>query len=97
RSGSGNGQFRSMEGIAVLNDTVYVCDAKAKKITVLTLARPAPLPAMAPAPVARLQVSRAPGFAFDVDRLAWSPDGTLQTLSTARGELVAHDLTAKTT
>ena len=29
RSGTGDGQFRSMDGIAVLDETVYVCDSKA--------------------------------------------------------------------
>ena len=97
RSGSGEGQFRSMEEIAVLDDVVYVCDAKAKRITVLTLSRPNALPPVAPVPVARLQVSREPGLDLDVDRLAWNPDGTLHTLSIARGMLVTHELTSKTT
>jgi len=97
RSGSGEGQFRSMQGIAVLEDKVYVCDSKAKRITVLALARQSPLSPVAPVPVARLQVSRQDGIALDVDRLAWNPNGTLHTLSFARGELLTHDLVAKTT
>ena len=97
RSGKAPGQFKSMEGIAVEDDTVYIGDSKAKRITALSLSRPAPLSAMAAVPVARLQVSREPGLDLDVDRLAWNPDGTLHTLSIARGELITHDLTTKTT
>jgi DNA-binding beta-propeller fold protein YncE len=96
-SGSGDGQFRSMEGIVVLDDTVYICDARAKRITILALSRQNPLRPIAPVPVARLQVSREPGLELDVDHLAWNPDGTLHTLSAARDELVTHDLTTKTT
>src|SRR5207302_7701795 len=87
-SGSGDGQFRSMEGIAVLDDTAYVCDAKATRITVVALSRQTPLHSIAPVPVARLQVSREPGLELDVDHLAWNPDGTLHTLPVARGALV---------
>jgi DNA-binding beta-propeller fold protein YncE len=97
RSGTGDGQFRSMEGIAILEDTVYVSDPKLKRITVLTLSRQAPLAPVAPVPVARLQVSREPGLDVDVDRLAWNPDGSLHTLSISRAELVTHDLASKTT
>ena len=97
RSGSAAGQFRTIEGLAVQNETLYVCDSKAKRVTVLTLSRQAPLPALAPVPVARLQVSRKAGLDLDIDRLAWNPDGTLHTLSAARGEIVTYDLAAHTT
>ncbi len=97
RSGSGDGQFKAMEGIAVLGDTVYVCDSKTKRITLLALSRQNSLPVLAPVPVARLQVSREPGLELDVDRLAWNPDGTLHTLSIARGEIITQDLATKTT
>jgi len=97
RAGTGAGQFKTMEDIAVLDDTVYICDSKMKHVTALSLTRQVPLSAMAPVPVARLQVSREPGLDLDVDRLAWNPDGTLHTLSISRAELVTHDLTTKTT
>lgn len=97
RSGSGDGQFRVMEGMAVLDDTVYIADSKARRASVFTLSRQNLLAAMAPVPVARLQVSRQTGLPLDVDHLAWSMDGTLQTLSIARDEIVTHDLTAGTT
>jgi sugar lactone lactonase YvrE len=97
RSGGGDGQFRVMEGIAVLEDTLVVCDSKARRATVFTLSWQNPLPPMAPVPVARLQVNREAGLALDVDRLAWNPDGTLHTLSAARDEIVTRDLSAHTT
>jgi len=97
RTGNGDGQFRAMEGIAVLGDTLYVCDSKVHRITEFVLARTTPLPAMAPVPVARLQVSREAGLNLDADHLAWNPDGTLHTLSTARAEIITYDLAANTT
>lgn len=97
RAGSGDGQFKIIDGIAALNETVYVCDSKLRRITVLALARQTPLPAMAPVPLARLQVSRQAPLAYDVDRLAWNSDGTLHTLSIAKDQLLTHDLMAKTT
>jgi sugar lactone lactonase YvrE len=96
RSGNGDGQFRTMEGVAVLNDTLIVCDSKSKKATVFTLSWQNPLPAMAPVPVARLQVNRADGLNLDVDRLAWNPDGTLHTLSASRDEIITYDLSTGT-
>ena len=97
RSGNGDGQFRTLEGMAVLDETLYVCDRKARRITAFTLSRQTPLPAMAPVPVARLQVTREEGLDLDTNYLAWNPDGTLHTLSAARGEIVTYDLAAKTT
>lgn len=97
RSGSGEGQFKTMEGIALWNNTLYLCDSKAKRITLLELARQSAPSVMTPVPVARLQVGRESGLPLDVDRLAWNSDGTLHTLSIARRQLITHDLTAKTT
>jgi len=97
RSGGGDGQFRVMEGMAVLDDTIYIADSKARRVSVFTLSRQNSFAALAPVPVARLQVSREEGLNLDVDHLAWNPDGTLHTLSVTRGEIVTHDLAAKTT
>jgi len=97
RSGSGDGQFRIMEGIAVLDDLLVICDSKTRRATVFGLSRQTSLSAMAPVPVALLQINREAELNLDVDHLAWNPDGTLHTLSAARGEIITHDLTAKTT
>ena len=91
RSGSGDGQFRSMEGIAVLDDTVYICDPKTKRITVLS--------AFA-ADGARTYCAGA-GRSFTskpgtrVSTWTWivsrgTLDGTLHTLSIARGFFACH-------
>ena len=97
RAGSGVGQFKTMDGIAVFNDSVYVIDGKAKRISIFDLLRQSPLAVLAPAPVARVGVSRKTGLPADVDHLAWNPDGTLHALSSARMEVVTYDLTANTT
>ncbi len=97
RSGKADGQFRALSGIAVLNDTVYVADAKANRITILGLERQTPLVALAPVPVALLQVTKKPGLSINTDHLAWNPDGTLHTLSNARDEIVTYNLTTNTT
>ncbi len=97
RGGNGNGQFKTLEGIAALDDALYICDLKLKLITEMTLVRPLPVQPLAPVPVARVQVSREPGLDLDVDRLAWNPDGTLHTLSIAHSSIITHDLTTKTT
>jgi DNA-binding beta-propeller fold protein YncE len=97
RSGRGEGQFRTIDGIAVFGDLVFVCDGKTRRITVLALSRQTPLPDMAPVPVARLQVARQSVWPIDVDHLAWNPDGTLHTLPVSGGEIVTYDLAAKTT
>jgi DNA-binding beta-propeller fold protein YncE len=97
RAGNGDGQFRAMEGLAVLGDTLVVCDSKNRRATIFSLSWQNPFSAMAPVPVARLQVNRQDGIATDVEHVAWNPDGTLHTLSAARGEIVTYDLSAKTT
>src|SRR5262249_395643 len=97
RAGGGEGQFRTMEGLAAGDNAIYVCDGKAKRISAFVLSRQTPVAALAPVPVARLQVTRAPGLDLDVDHLAWNPDGSLHTLSSDRGEILTVDLAAKTT
>lgn len=97
RPGSGEGRFRAIEGLAVASETLYVCDSKNRRVSLLALARQTSLPALAPAAAARLQVSRGPGLAADADRLAWNPDGSLHALSIARNEVVTYDLTRNAT
>ena len=96
RSGSADGQFRALEGIAVQGDTVVLADSKNRRLTVLTLTRSAELTPLTPVAAALLQVSRHPGLPADVDRLAWNPDGTLHALSISRDELITYDLAGST-
>jgi DNA-binding beta-propeller fold protein YncE len=97
RAGSGEGQFRSLKSLAVLADTIYVCDPKSKRVTALALTRQTPLPPIAPVPVTRLQVKRQEGMPGMVDRIAWNPDGTLHALLSSIGVLLTYDLSTKTT
>ncbi|MFA5975381.1 MAG: tetratricopeptide repeat protein [Elusimicrobiota bacterium] len=97
RPGSGEGQFRAIEGLATANDLLFVCDSKNRRVLLLALSRQTSLPALTPVAAARLQVSRKPSLPIDTDRLAWNPDGALHTLSFSRNEIVTYDLTRNTT
>lgn len=92
RSGSGEGQFKSLDGIAVANETVWVCDARNKRVIQLSLKRSNNLSPLTPVPASRLQVNRQPGLQGEADRLAWNPNGTLHALSFARNEVVTYEL-----
>jgi len=96
RSGTGDGQFKGMEGIAVKDETVYVCDSRNHRIALFSLSRPSALPPLTPVAAARLQVSRKPALPIDVDRLAWNSDGSLHALSFSRGEVVTFDISGST-
>lgn len=97
RLGSENGQFKSLDALAVVNDAVYVADRKLRRITVLAMIqpqKPAPLP---PAPAMRLQVTRSEDLLMSADRLSWSPDGTLNLLLSESAQLVQVDPMARST
>ena len=87
---------KTMEGIAVLGDTVYVVRQQSQADFHL-------YPILADAAAQPLLQSRSPAcrstadmdWPLDVDRLAWNPDGTLHTLSIDRGEIVTYDLSAR--
>ncbi len=96
RSGSGEGQFRSLDGLAVAGDMLYLSDAKNHRLSIFSLSRQTPLTPLTPVAVARVQVNRIGGLATDVDRLAWNPNGTLNALSFARNELLTYDVNGST-
>ena len=56
-NGSGDGQFRGIEGLATANDLLYVCDSKNRRVLLLALSRQTPLPALTPAAAAHRQSS----------------------------------------
>jgi DNA-binding beta-propeller fold protein YncE len=91
RSGTGEGQFKSLAGIAAEGEMVYVSDARNRRVLVFALSRQVPLGAAAAVPTTRLQVSRASEIVFDADRVAAGNDGSWHALSAERGELVTFN------
>jgi len=95
RSGSGDGQFKTLSGLAIVDDTLYVGDARNHRIVVWTLSRSNALPILRPAPASRIQVSRHPAVALDADRLTFSADGLLHALSFLRSDITSFDADGK--
>lgn len=95
RSGNGDGQFKSIDGIAVHDDRLYICDSRNRRVVSLLLTRSTQPPMLTPVPASRLQVNRATGIDANVDRLAWNPGGMLHALSFARSEVVTYDAEGK--
>ena len=96
RRGSDDGQFRTMNGIAIAGDAVYIADEKNHRVTVLALSRPNPPAAQSPMPAMRFSVSLEPPLALEADRLSWN-NGVLQALSVSKAQITRMDLASKTT
>jgi len=91
RAGTGAGQFKSLDALALMNDRAYVVDRRLQRITVLSLVRSQPPPPLAPAPALRLQVTRGGDLPIEADRLSWNPDGSLYALQVESSRIIQVD------
>lgn len=97
RAGAGDGQFKSLDALAVHGESIFLVDTRAKRLTELSFSRQAPAPPVAPVPVTRLQIKRGTILSGTADHLAWNSDGSLHALLTSLQALVTYDLTTQTT
>ncbi len=95
RPGSGDGQFKSLSGVAVNGDSLYVGDSKNHRVVILTLDRSSALPSLFRSPTQRLQVSRGLLLPQGADRVACTADGLVHALSFSRADITSFDADGK--
>jgi DNA-binding beta-propeller fold protein YncE len=96
RKGSGDGQFRSLSGLSVDGETLYLGDAKLHRISVFGVSHTAPAMPLTSMPLSRLQIARRGVIPADVDRMAVAADNSLYALSATHDSLLHLDAQGKT-
>jgi DNA-binding beta-propeller fold protein YncE/tetratricopeptide (TPR) repeat protein len=79
------GQFNGIEGLAVRNEHLFVCDGKNHRVQHFLFSWKEVLAPLTPVSISRIQISRLMKLHESADALAFTSDGRLLALSSTRG------------